>query len=146
MGGVLQVSMNTPGAISNEYVIVSNDDVDAVTGSFTGLPEGSSITNKGVSFTLTYHGGDGNDISLIQQTLTPQAHIISGLKLPNGRFALTGLGAANVSYAIEASTNLVPPIVWTQIGTAVANDAGNLTFSDVGAPQYPERFYRLRNP
>jgi hypothetical protein len=146
MGDTLQVSMNAVGAVSNQYVIVSNDGVDAVSGTFTGLPEGAWLTNNGAAFVITYHGGDGNDIALVQQSLANALQIISGQRLPNGRFAITAIGSPNTSYSVEACTNLASPAAWTQIGIAVANGSGNISFSDVAAPLNPIRFYRLRYP
>jgi autotransporter-associated beta strand protein len=146
MGGTLQVTMNMVGAISNQYVIVANDGVDLVNGTFTGLPEGGSITNHGAVFTITYHGGDGNDIVLTQQSLGLISQLTTGQKLPNGRFAIIGQGAANLTYSVEACTNLAPPVAWVKIGTAVADGNGKVSFSDVGAPLYPIRFYRLHYP
>jgi autotransporter-associated beta strand protein len=146
IGGALQVAMNIGGAVSNKYIIVSNDGGDPISGTFTGLPEGASLTNNGAAFVITYHGGDGNDIALIQQTVGYVSQIIGGQKLPNGRFAISALGAPNTTYRVDACTNLAAPIVWTQVGSAVANSAGNISFSDVGAPLYRMRFYRLRYP
>ena len=41
------------------------------TGEFTGLPEGSVIDFNGVPLTLTYVGGDGNDIELSTSAVLP---------------------------------------------------------------------------
>ncbi len=54
--------------MGEEFVIISNDGLDAVTGQFDGLPEGSLLTNflgSGLSALLTYEGGNGgNDVTL----------------------------------------------------------------------------------
>ncbi|HPM83053.1 MAG TPA: sialate O-acetylesterase, partial [Candidatus Anammoximicrobium sp.] len=50
------------------WVIVRNDSVDAVSGTFAGLAEGAAIANfLGSAYTahITYQGGDGNDIELV---------------------------------------------------------------------------------
>lgn len=46
------------------FVIISNDGTDAVSGTFSGLAEGSKVTVGGVTYTLSYKGGDGNDVTL----------------------------------------------------------------------------------
>lgn len=46
------------------FTIITNDGVDAVTGTFTGLPEGSTITFNGVPLRVSYVGGTGNDVTL----------------------------------------------------------------------------------
>jgi fibronectin-binding autotransporter adhesin len=147
IGATLQVNMTTMGAISNQYVIIDNDGVDAIGGGgFTGLPNGTYLTNHGAAFQVTYQGGDGNDIALIQKTLPFQSQVTSGQKLANGRFAITGTGAPSLSYRVWAATNLNEPAIWTWIGTAVSDGAGNMQFSDVSAPQHPMRFYRFSYP
>jgi fibronectin-binding autotransporter adhesin len=45
-------------------VIVDNDGTDAVSGTFSGLAEGASVTFGAVSFRISYVGGDGNDVAL----------------------------------------------------------------------------------
>jgi autotransporter-associated beta strand protein len=50
-----------PGAA---YRIIDNDGADAVSGAFTGLAEGASISLGGIALTISYHGGDGNDVVL----------------------------------------------------------------------------------
>lgn len=147
IGATLQVNMSTMGAISNQYVILDNDGVDAIGGGgFLGLPNGSFLTNNGAAFQITYQGGDGNDVALIQQSLAFVSQITSGQKLANGRFALTGVGAPGLSYRVEATTNLNDPVIWIWIGTTVSDGAGQMQFSDVNAPQHPMRFYRFRYP
>ncbi|MDB5175580.1 MAG: hypothetical protein JWM81_438 [Candidatus Saccharibacteria bacterium] len=46
------------------YTIIDNDGSDAVTGTFTGLDEGAAVTLGGVTYNITYKGGDGNDVVL----------------------------------------------------------------------------------
>lgn len=46
------------------FTIIDNDGSDAVNGTFSGLPEGSTITVDGVLFQISYVGGDGNDVTL----------------------------------------------------------------------------------
>ena len=47
------------------YTIISNDGAGAVSGTFSGMPEGSVILlNSVYQFQLSYVGGDGNDVTL----------------------------------------------------------------------------------
>jgi hypothetical protein len=52
----------------DEFIIIDNDGTgDAVTGTFQGLAEGAKIANflgSGRSATISYIGGDGNDVTL----------------------------------------------------------------------------------
>jgi autotransporter-associated beta strand protein len=51
------------------FTIIQNDGADAVAGTFDGLPEGASITApSGATFVISYLGGDGNDVELVNNT------------------------------------------------------------------------------
>lgn len=47
-----------------EMVVIQNDGEDAIDGQFSNLVEGALITQDGLTFRLSYQGGDGNDLSL----------------------------------------------------------------------------------
>ncbi len=47
-----------------QYTIIDNDGVDAVVGTFAGVPEGSFVNLSGRSYLISYVGGDGNDVVL----------------------------------------------------------------------------------
>ena len=49
--------------ISGEYVLIDNDGADAVIGTFAGLAEGAFL-NGSMTLSISYHGGDGNDVVL----------------------------------------------------------------------------------
>lgn len=46
------------------FTIINNDAADAVVGTFAGLVEGASFTDEGVTYRISYVGGDGNDVVL----------------------------------------------------------------------------------
>ncbi len=48
----------------NTFVIVNNDGSDPVSGISSGLPEGSTFTVSGTTFSISYVGGTGNDVVL----------------------------------------------------------------------------------
>jgi hypothetical protein len=66
-GGTLNLTFNNgfTSAKGNSFVILNNDLSDAVSGTFTGLAEGSYLTANGRVLSITYHGGDGNDVALV---------------------------------------------------------------------------------
>ncbi|MCW5553994.1 MAG: autotransporter-associated beta strand repeat-containing protein [Verrucomicrobiae bacterium] len=146
IGGTLQLTVNTTGEAGNEYVIIRNDGPNPVTGSFTGLPEGAMFSNNGAVFQITYQGGDGNDVVLVQQPAGGALQITGGWMLPDGVFQLTAQVVPHATYGVEATTNLITPVVWTFLGNAAANAAGQLQFTDPDAPLHPTRFYRLTHP
>jgi hypothetical protein len=57
----------------DRFVIIDNDGIDPVQGTFAGLPEGSVITMPdGAKLQISYQGGDGNDVSLTRIHGTPK--------------------------------------------------------------------------
>ncbi len=60
----LQLSLGYTPAVGDTFVIIDNDDNDAVTGTFAGLAEGASVTVGTNVLRLTYVGGTGNDVAL----------------------------------------------------------------------------------
>ena len=66
LGGDLLLSLIngfTP-TVGTVFTIVSNDASDAISGTFTGKPNGTSIPVATSFFVINYAGGDGNDITL----------------------------------------------------------------------------------
>ncbi len=53
----------------NSFTIIQNDAADSVTGTFTGLPEGATVTIGSSVFKISYTGGDGNDVTLTAQAI-----------------------------------------------------------------------------
>ncbi len=65
--GTLNVSLYNgfKPVLGQKYTIIDNDGTaDAVTGTFTGLAEGATVTSGKYSFKISYKGGDGNDVVL----------------------------------------------------------------------------------
>lgn len=55
--------------VGQSYTIIDNDGTDAVAGTFAGIAEGGTYTNQGVTYTVTYKGGDGNDVVLTVKSI-----------------------------------------------------------------------------
>jgi autotransporter-associated beta strand protein len=145
IGATLQVTMNTMGVISNQYVIIDNDGIDAIGGGgFTGLPEGSMLTNNGVVFQISYTGGTGNDVVLTQIVASAGPQFANVEKLANGTIQLIGTGFPNTTYTVEATQSLNPPVQWIAIGSIAADENGQISFTDSQAPNFPMRFYRFK--
>lgn len=100
-------------AVGNAFTIISNDGTDAVSGTFNGLAEGATFTVTGVTYTITYQGGDGNDV-----VLTVKAVDASQLpKVPN-----TGM------HLVAAHPVMV-------VGTVSAMAVGMVALSRYGKPR-----------
>ncbi len=83
-------------AVGQSYTIINNDGSDAVTGTFAGVAQGGTVTNTGVTYSVSYVGGDGNDVVItvtaIDASLLP--------KSPNTGF---GMLAANPLLVLAAT-------------------------------------------
>ena len=96
----------------------------------------SSITNAS--------GGDGSDIGAFEFVPGP-AQFTSIARLTNV-VQLQGAGLSNLTYAIQATTNLNPVISWSNVGTVTGNSSGVFSFTDTNASFLPMRFYRAVSP
>lgn len=73
-----------PGQV---VTLIDNDgNADPVVGTFDGLAEGDSVTINGVDFTISYVGGDGNDVTL---TETSAVFTIDDVTVDEGAGTLT---------------------------------------------------------
>ena len=70
-GATLTTIFGYTSATSDSYILISNDGVDAVTGTFAGLAEGASFTANSRAYQISYAGGDGNDITVTDITSAP---------------------------------------------------------------------------
>ncbi|MCE9554484.1 MAG: autotransporter-associated beta strand repeat-containing protein, partial [Planctomycetes bacterium] len=61
---VLVVSLGFTAVADDTFIIVNNDSADAVTGTFSGLAEGTVFAADGQLVQISYKGGDGNDVVL----------------------------------------------------------------------------------
>jgi autotransporter-associated beta strand protein len=57
-------NFTTPVPIGQQFVIITNDLGDAITGTFNGRPNGSLFSVGGYTFRINYNGGSGNDVVL----------------------------------------------------------------------------------
>jgi RHS repeat-associated protein len=107
-GAQLSVSatIRTSKEAGDVLVVIRNDSTDAVSGSFAGLPEGSTITANGVAYGLTYcynaeapSFGNGNDVALVALRGAPPitAPIDTSNEIGSPASVLYGSGAAVLS-------------------------------------------------
>jgi hypothetical protein len=88
----------------------------------------------------SYFYGRGNE-PLIHVTAAPLIRILSG-SFTNGAFQLNGVGPALLEYQIQAASD-PGTNNWQTMGTAAADAAGNIQFTDFTATNHLRRFYRL---
>ena len=61
-GATLSIALGFAPQGGTAFVLIRNDGTDPVAGIFAGLPEGAALVVGGTSFTISYRGGDGNDV------------------------------------------------------------------------------------
>jgi hypothetical protein len=137
------VQVEFAGAVSNKYLVIKNDGNDAISGTFNGLPEGATFYANGSKFQITYQGGDGNDVELTQIALPGPSKVGSITRSGNGQIQLIGSGNPGMVYGIEANSDLNTSN-WTNIGIVLTDQLGEISFTDTNAPNFPQRFYRLK--
>jgi hypothetical protein len=129
---------------ADQFIIIDNDGTNAINGTFTGLPEGATVNVGTNQLKITYAGGTGNDVVLYQGN--PPSHLTAITSISNGAKQIQGMGLSNLTYTIQAVTNLTPPNTWSNLGPATADNSGVFTFTDTNALLFPIRFYRAQSP
>lgn len=89
-GSTLSISVLGTSTTGNTYMLIANEGVDPVAGTFSGLAEGATITASSRTFTISYAAGTGNDIVLTDTTPAPSSD--SG---GSGSSATAGTGGAD---------------------------------------------------
>ena len=120
-------STHTP-TIGETFLIVDNNHVDAVIGTFNGLAEGAFIPNflgSGLSAQITYLGGDGNDVMLtvistcsISRAIIWHEDMVSGVKDAVVNLSGSAVGSATtdvngdytISFTCVNGTGVVTPV------------------------------------
>jgi autotransporter-associated beta strand protein len=130
--------------LGTEFVILSRLSSGTISGTFAGLPEGGLVGAGGSAFQITYRGGTGNDVMLTRAPV-PASRLTDVISVSNQKM-VRGLGLASVSYTVQATTNLSPPIAWIPIGSDTADGSGMFQLLDTNSPLYEQRFYRAVSP
>ena len=63
-GPRLSIGWEDTPAVGSRHVIIDKDSAGRVTGSVASLEEGEHFLARGVEFSISYAGGDGNDVEL----------------------------------------------------------------------------------
>lgn len=107
-GGALNISLfnGFKPVVGQKYVIISNDSTDAVSGTFSGLAEGATTTVSGYTFSVSYKGGDGNDVQLTVTAVAPNTGF--ALLKNNPAITLAAVTGAGLILGVMARRTLKP--------------------------------------
>jgi hypothetical protein len=80
LAGILDIDQLEPVTISlsSPLVLIANDDLDAVVGTFANAPNGVPFIQDGFGYTVFYNGGDGNDVVLVPEPGSLGVLILAG--------------------------------------------------------------------
>jgi autotransporter-associated beta strand protein len=73
----LLVSASVAPPSGASFTIIDNDGTDPVDGTFAGLAEGAKMNVQGVKLTISYRGGDGNDVVLSNGSGNPFTYFLA---------------------------------------------------------------------
>jgi hypothetical protein len=107
LDGSLQISAAPQLAAGQKLTLIHDSGSSAVTGTFTGLPQGARVTVAGRAYAIDYSADGGHDVVLTALTATPAATA-----------SVVGSGAANVDAA--ANHGASPPHAQALTATLVA--------------------------
>jgi fibronectin-binding autotransporter adhesin len=146
LGGTLQVSMNFAGAPGNLYTIGRNDTDSPITTPFIGFPEGHVFDVGSSRFSISYKGGDGNDVVLKQIDPAAPVQFAGSRVLADGSTEFNGFVLPDQEAVIEFTLDLTPPIVWERHSVVRGAADGAVQFVDREAGRHPGRFFRITTP
>lgn len=136
LGGALTISTGT-GPIGTPRTIITNDSVDAVIGTFTGVPEGAEVTGTDGSFhTVSYAGGDGNDVTITRNQYTSSTALAQSAATSQTGSSLTLTATVTSTHGSPTGTVTFKSGA-TTIGTAsVVAGVATFTTSTLAAGSY----------
>ncbi len=145
LAGTLDIIAGPGLAAGTNFTILNKTTAGAVSGTFAGLPNGSQFTTGGYTWTISYIGGDGNDVVLKLPTAQDQWRLAHFGTTANSGLAADGMDANNDSEsnflefatgqnpnaATRATQTLVPssPTLEFTYNRSLAAMADGITFS-----------------
>lgn len=141
-GGKLACNFYFTPAIGQKFLLIEQTGNNPVSGYFTNLPEGSTFNYNGNFYTISYQGGDGNDVVVTRVSAGALA-VLNIPQLSGSQINLTGTGTPNCLFTVQACTNLATAI-WADLGTTTSSGGGVISYTDTNAGNFSARFYRLK--
>ncbi|HEX8911301.1 MAG TPA: Ig-like domain repeat protein, partial [Humisphaera sp.] len=124
-GAALSVSLGYTPAYGDTFRLINNDGSDPVSGTFAGLPEGSTFTAGGSAFLVSYVGGDGNDVTLTAVATSTTTVAASPTPSTYGQSVTFTVTVASAGPTPTGSVTLL--VDGGAAGTATVDGAGQAT-------------------
>ncbi len=89
------------------------------------------------------------DIGAVEGVFNPNFSLINPVRLGNGTFQFSFANLNGASFTVFASTNVaLSSASWSNLGPALETPpgSGQFQFTDPGATNYPQRYYRVKSP
>lgn len=83
-------------AVGDTFTIIKNDGNDAIQGTFKDLPQGATVRVGEYEFTISYTGGDGNDVVLTTKTVPGAPNTAGFLAKPANMMLAAGTALAGI--------------------------------------------------
>ncbi|HEX8203359.1 MAG TPA: Calx-beta domain-containing protein, partial [Isosphaeraceae bacterium] len=121
-----------PTGAALKLILIQNDGTDPVVGTFGGLPEGASVTVGAFKGTISYVGGDGNDVVVnVVPTVTLS---LSGSPLAENGVAtvtatLSDVAPEDVTVDLGFTGTATPGSDYAPSATSIVIPAGSLSAS-----------------
>lgn len=108
----------------DSFEVITNDESDAVNGMFSGLSEGATLSIGGLRFSISYVGGDGNDVVLT--TLAPVPPSLTGITINDGEVQRSGI--------VSITAQFDQPVNVSSDALSLFNETTSMDFLEVSAP------------
>ena len=100
---VFSVPLSSGVSVGDQIVIINNDGVDPITGTFLSWPPGSSLGANGFTFVISYTGGSGNDV-VFTVTSVPGDVVSSSVTAGNGDHVIGPNECNNLNVVVTNTT------------------------------------------
>jgi autotransporter-associated beta strand protein len=140
-GITLNASLNYSSSVGDQFVIISNDGSDAVTGTFIGLAQNAGLSIGGQSFLISYTGGSGNDVVLTRTVTPPRPSLTIQSVSPTSVCLLWPTN--DPAYSLQSNTNLAATN-WSSVSPSPTILGTNNVVTN--AASGAQKVYRLTKP
>jgi autotransporter-associated beta strand protein len=140
-GMSLSGTLGFASATNDQFTIINNDGIEAIIGTFSGLPQGKKLYIGQELFQISYNGGSGNDV-VLSRIITPPPPTLTIQKVPPSSVRL--LWATNdPPFSLQTASSL-PASNWSAVLPLPVVIGTNDVVTNLVSNS--KQFYRLSSP